>query len=171
VVYQGGALFSGLDVGENVALELREVLQMPASEIDERVRWALDAVGLGDTSPRLQPEELSGGMKKRLAVARAIAPRPEVIFYDEPTSGLDPVNSARIFGLIEDLHRRYHATSIVVSHDVNGVSAIADRMVLLSRGLIVFDGPPRDFHASTHPVVLAFRAQSPGMAAVGRPPA
>lgn len=162
VVYQFGALFSGLDVGENVALELREVLRLPAKEVDERVRWALDAVGLAETNPRLQPEELSGGMKKRLAVARAIAPRPEVIFYDEPTSGLDPLNSARILKLIADLQASLGVTSVVVTHDVRGACAISDRLVFLSGGVVAFDGPPDGFLASTDPRVVAYRESVAG---------
>jgi phospholipid/cholesterol/gamma-HCH transport system ATP-binding protein len=165
VVYQGGALFSGLDVGENVALELREVLHLPAREIEERVRWALEAVGLADTNPRLQPEELSGGMKKRLAVARAIAPRPEVIFYDEPTSGLDPLNSARILKLIDELRQRLGVTSVVVTHDVHGACAIADRIVFLSGGVVAYDGPPAGFRTSDDPRVVAYRSSVAGPAA------
>jgi len=167
VVYQGGALFSGLDVGENVALELREVLRLPAAEIAARVHWALDAVGLGDTNPRLQPEELSGGMKKRLAVARAIAPHPEVIFYDEPTSGLDPLNSARILHLISELRERLGVTSVVVTHDVHGACAISDRILFLSGGRLAFDGPPDGFLASTDPRVAAFCASVAGPTPAG----
>ena len=162
VVYQGGALFSGMNVGENIALELKEVLHLPDDEIERRVRWSLEAVGLGDVNPSLSPHELSGGMKKRLSVARAIAPKPEVIFYDEPTSGLDPLNSARILGLIDELHKSLHATSVVVTHDLRGACKISDRIVLLSGGKIVFDGPPSKFVASTDPVVVAFRSSAPG---------
>ncbi len=167
VVYQSGALFSGLDVGENVALELREVLHLPAAEIARRVRWALDAVGLGETDPRLQPEELSGGMKKRLAVARAIAPHPEVIFYDEPTSGLDPLNSARILHLISAMKARLGVTSVVVTHDVHGACAISDRILFLSGGVLAFDGPPDEFQRSTDPRVAAFRSSVAGPTPAG----
>ncbi len=162
VVYQGGALFSGMNVGENIALELKEVLHLPNDEIERRVRWSLDAVGLGDVNPALSPHELSGGMKKRLSVARAIAPKPEVIFYDEPTSGLDPLNSARILSLIDDLHQRLHVTSVVVTHDLRGACKISDRIVLLYAGKIAFDGAPSKFIRSTDPVVVAFRSSAPG---------
>jgi phospholipid/cholesterol/gamma-HCH transport system ATP-binding protein len=165
VVYQGGALFSGMNVGENIALELTEVLKLGADEVAARVKEALEAVGLGSVDPRMAPEELSGGMKKRLSVARAIAPRPEILFYDEPTSGLDPINSARILRLIDDLHDRYHATSIVVTHDVRGACEISDRIVLLHEGLVAFDGPPVAFLASPDPVVVAFRSLAAGPAA------
>ena len=165
VVYQGGALFSGMNVGENIALELKEVLKLPDAEIARRVRWSLDAVGLGDVNPELSPHELSGGMKKRLSVARAIAPKPEVIFYDEPTSGLDPLNSARILGLIDELHKSLHVTSVVVTHDLRGACKISDRIVLLNAGEIAFDGPPSKFVTSDDPVVVAFRSSAPGFEA------
>lgn len=162
VVYQGGALFSGLNVGENIALELKEVLHLPDAEIDRRVRESLEAVGLAEVNLSMSPSELSGGMKKRLAVARAIAPKPEMIFYDEPTSGLDPLNSAKILGLIDDLHVRLHVTSVVVTHDVRGACKIADRIVFLAGGQVAFDGPPSKFVASTTPVVVTFRTSAAG---------
>lgn len=162
VVYQGGALYSGLNVGENIALELKEVLHLPNDEIDRRVRDSLVAVGLGDVNIALSPDELSGGMKKRLAVARAIAPKPEMIFYDEPTSGLDPLNSARVLALIDDLHVRLHVTSVVVTHDVRGACKIADRIVFLAGGKIAFDGAPSKFIASADPLVVTFRSSAPG---------
>lgn len=163
VVYQGGALFSGLNVGENIALELDEVLRLPRDEIARRVRESLEAVGLADVAPTASPDSLSGGMRKRLAVARAIAPRPELIVYDEPTSGLDPLNSARIFALIRTLHDRFQVTSVVVTHDVQGACSIANRILLLSRGRIAFDGPPAQFRASNDPVVMAYRAAAAGI--------
>ena len=101
-------------------------------------------------------------MKKRLAVVRAIAPNPELIFYDEPTSGLDPLNSARILGLIDDLHVRLHVTSVVVTHDVRGAWKIADRIVFLAGGKIALDGPPSKFVVSTDPSVVAFRTSAAG---------
>ncbi len=162
VVYQQGALYSGMTVAENIALALKEVLHLRKDEVAERIRESLEAVGLGGTDPRMNPAELSGGMKKRLAVARAVAPRPEVLFYDEPTSGLDPLNSARILGLIQSLHDRLRVTSIVVTHDVLGACGISDRIVLLSDGRLVFDGTPAEFLASEVPVVVAFRESAPG---------
>src|SRR5207253_812029 len=157
VVYQGSALYSGLTAEENVALELREILKLPEDEIESRVKESLDAAGLEDVDPKLLPDELSGGMKKRLAVARAIAPHPEVIFYDEPTSGLDPINSARILELIQDLHERASATSVIVTHDLRGASEIANRLVLLAGGHIVFDGTPEEFEKSDDKDVKAYR--------------
>ena len=167
VVYQGSALFSGMSVEENVALELREILKLPEDEIEKRVKESLDAAGLEDVDRKLLPDELSGGMKKRLAVARAIAPRPEVIFYDEPTSGLDPINSARVLELIQGLHKKAAATSVVVTHDLRGARKIASRLVLLAGGHIVFDGTPDEFMKSEDKDVIAYRA---AVAAVVDPP-
>ena len=162
VVYQQGALYSGMTVAENIALALKEVLHLRKEEVAERIRESLEAVGLGGTDPATNPVDLSGGMKKRLAVARAVAPRPEVLFYDEPTSGLDPLNSARILGLIQSLHDRLGVTSIVVTHDVLGACGISNRIVLLSDGRLIFDGTPAEFLLSEIPVVVAFRESAPG---------
>jgi phospholipid/cholesterol/gamma-HCH transport system ATP-binding protein len=157
VVYQMGALFSGLDVAGNIALELREVLHLPEDEIERRIQSSLQAVGLSEIDPKQMPDELSGGMKKRLAVARAIAPKPELVVYDEPVSGLDPINSARVLDLIRDLHDQLGVTSIVVTHDVLGACRIATRLLLLSGGVFVFDGTPERFLASREEDVAAFR--------------
>jgi phospholipid/cholesterol/gamma-HCH transport system ATP-binding protein len=166
VVYQSGALFSARTVAENVELELREVLRLPEDEIERRVRRSLEAVGLAEVDPNLLPDELSGGMRKRLAVARAIAPEPEAVFYDEPTSGLDPINSARILSLIGELDESYGVTSLVVTHDVRGAMAIADRMVLLAKGRIAFDGPPDAFAASEDAAVVEYLDAAPGFAPI-----
>jgi phospholipid/cholesterol/gamma-HCH transport system ATP-binding protein len=157
VVYQMGALFSGLDAAGNIALELREVLHLPEDEIERRVHDSLGAVGLGDLDPKKMPEDLSGGMKKRLAVARAIAPNPELVVYDEPVSGLDPINSARILDLIRELHDRRGNTSILVTHDVLGACRISTRICLLSGGRFVYDGPPHGFLESRDKDVAEFR--------------
>jgi phospholipid/cholesterol/gamma-HCH transport system ATP-binding protein len=164
IVYQSSALYSGLTVEENVALELREVLKLPEADVARRVRRSLEAVGLGDTDPSLLPEALSGGMRKRLAVARAIAPEPEVLFYDEPTSGLDPILSARILALIGDLDESYGVTSLVVTHDVRGATGIADRILLLAGGRIAFDGAPGEFESSGAKEVRAYLDAAPGFA-------
>ncbi len=167
VVYQAGALYSALTVAENIALELKEVLELPKKEIEQRIRESLDAVGLSDVDPDLLPDELSGGMKKRLAVARAIAPHPEMIFYDEPTSGLDPINSARILTLIRELHDQMGATSVVVTHDLKGASAISNRVVLIADGKAAFDGTPDAFLTTKQENVVAFRAAAPSFADFG----
>jgi len=157
VVYQMGALFSGLDAAGNIALELREVLRLPEDEIERRVKDSLEAVGLADLDPHKMPEDLSGGMKKRLAVARAIAPKPELIVYDEPVSGLDPINSARILELIKELHDKLGNTGIVVTHDVLGACRMSTRICLLSGGRFVYDGPPQGFFESSRKEVVVFR--------------
>jgi phospholipid/cholesterol/gamma-HCH transport system ATP-binding protein len=164
VVYQGGALFSALNVGENVALALTEILGLPPDEIKKRVRESIEAVGLSDLKLEQMTDELSGGMKKRVAVARAIAPKPEFIVYDEPTSGLDPPNSVRIFTLIKELHDRLKVSSLVVTHDVGGACRIANRIVLLADGNIAFDGTPDQFLASDQANVAEFRASSESLA-------
>ncbi len=168
VVLQNSALYSGMTVEENIALELSEVLDLPQAEIDKRVKESLAAVGLEEVKPDQAPDELSGGMKKRVAVARAVAPHPEMIFYDEPTSGLDPMNSARILDLIHDLHVKQGVTSIVVTHDIDGASKIAGRIVLLAKGKVAFDGTPEEFAKSSDPAVDAFRKAAPGFAASRR---
>jgi phospholipid/cholesterol/gamma-HCH transport system ATP-binding protein len=170
VVYQAGALFSALSVEENVALVLREVMDLPEAEVRARVDDALEAVGLGDVDRTLPPVSLSGGMKKRLAVARAIAPRPELVFYDEPTSGLDPFNSARVLELIRELHDERHVTSIVVTHDVAGACAVSSRVGLIVNGRFAYVGPPAGFLASRDPDVLAYlQAATPLLPAAASP--
>ena len=157
VVFQGSAIYSGLTVEENVALELREIWKLSEKEIAVRVKEALAAVGLEEVDPALVPDELSGGMKKRLAVARAIATKPEVIFYDEPTSGLDPINSGRILELIVEMHRQTAATSVIVTHDLRGACKIANRIILLADHLVAFDGTPEAFITSKEQAVEAYR--------------
>jgi phospholipid/cholesterol/gamma-HCH transport system ATP-binding protein len=156
VVFQGGALYGALNVAENVALVPRELLSLSEEDIARRVDESLVAVGLGDVDRDLLPASLSGGMKKRLAVARAIATHPELILYDEPTSGLDPFNSALVLGLIRRLHDERGVTSIVVTHDVQGACSIADRVGVLVGGRLVFLGSPRELLRSSHPGVLPF---------------
>jgi phospholipid/cholesterol/gamma-HCH transport system ATP-binding protein len=161
VVFQDSALYNALTVRENIALELTEVLDLDDDEVEQRVTESLEAVGLSDIDPDEKPRELSGGMRKRLAVARAVAPKPEVIVYDEPTSGLDPPNSARIFALIQALHDRLGVTSILVTHDIPGACEIASRVVFLADGVVAFDGPPEGFLASDDERIAAFRVSSP----------
>jgi phospholipid/cholesterol/gamma-HCH transport system ATP-binding protein len=156
VVFQGGALYGALTVAENVALVLHELHHLPAATIARRVDEALEAVGLGSIDRAMMPGELSGGMKKRLAVARAIATRPDLILYDEPTSGLDPHNSALVLGLIRRLHDERGVTSVVVTHDVMGACSIAQRIGVLVKGRLVFLGLPADLLASRDPAVLPF---------------
>ena len=135
MVFQSAALFDSLSVYENIAYPIREHERWQEARITERVAWCLEAVGLAGVE-KLLPAELSGGMRKRVGVARAIAMGPRVILYDEPTTGLDPANSRRIGELIQSLQRELGATSVVVTHDLELAFAIADRVALLKQGRI-----------------------------------
>jgi phospholipid/cholesterol/gamma-HCH transport system ATP-binding protein len=157
MVFQGAALFDSLSVADNVAYGLRVEGSrgMAPDAVRERVAWALTAVGLADAGP-LMPSELSGGMRKRVGVARTIALRPEVLLYDEPTTGLDPINSARIGDLIVALRDELKVTSVVVTHDVTLAARIADRMALLDAGKVAALGPAASVMGSTDPLVREF---------------
>ncbi len=156
-VFQGAALFDSLSVFENVAYPLREHLQWPAARIRERVSSCLESVGLRGIDGRM-PAELSGGMRKRVGVARAIALEPKAILYDEPTTGLDPSNSRRIGELILALRSRLDVTSLVVTHDLNLCFAISDRVVLLEDGRLVAGGSAEEFRSSPLREVREFLA-------------
>jgi phospholipid/cholesterol/gamma-HCH transport system ATP-binding protein len=157
MVFQGAALFDSLTVADNVAygLKVQGRRGMKPDAVRERVAWALSAVGLADTGD-LMPSELSGGMRKRIGVARTIALRPEVVLYDEPTTGLDPINSARIGDLIAQLRAELNVTSVVVTHDLTLASRIADRIALLHDGRVIAIGPVATINASTDPIVREF---------------
>ncbi|HYO11019.1 MAG TPA: ABC transporter ATP-binding protein [Tepidisphaeraceae bacterium] len=154
-LFQMGALFDSLTVAENVAFPVVEHTHKPAEEIAAIVKTKLRQIGLPDAGPKM-PGELSGGQKKRVALARAIALDPEVILYDEPTTGLDPVRSDVINELILKLQRELHVTSIVVTHDMNSAFKVADRIVMLHEGRIVFDGTPDEIQKSEDPDVKRF---------------
>jgi phospholipid/cholesterol/gamma-HCH transport system ATP-binding protein len=143
MVFQGAALFDFLSVYENVAFAIREHKDWPEDRIRETVRTKLATVGLEGTE-HLLPEELSGGMKKRVGLARAIAIDPEVILYDEPTTGLDPVTSDTINSLILHCQRELQTTSIVVTHDMASAYKVGDRLVMLDQGRLIADGSPDD---------------------------
>jgi phospholipid/cholesterol/gamma-HCH transport system ATP-binding protein len=155
MVFQGSALFDSLSVYENVAYPLREHLHLSEASVRDRVRECLAAVGLPGIDAGL-PGELSGGMRKRVGVARAIALEPEVIFYDEPTTGLDPANARRIGELIVELKQRLRVTSVVVTHDLELCFAVSDRLGLLKGGRIVAEGSVSEMRDSTQPDVQAF---------------
>jgi phospholipid/cholesterol/gamma-HCH transport system ATP-binding protein len=146
MLFQGSALFDSISVGANVAYGLHEHFykQMNEAEIAERVAWALGLVGLPGIED-MRPADLSGGMKKRVGLARAIAIKPEVILYDEPTTGLDPINTTRINHLITGLKRALNITSIVVTHDMASAFLISDRLAMVHRGRIVAEGTPDQF--------------------------
>jgi phospholipid/cholesterol/gamma-HCH transport system ATP-binding protein len=149
MLFQGAALFDSIDVGENIAYGLREHFDWSEEKIRDRVRECLEWVGLPGVEA-LMPASLSGGMRKRVGLARAIAPGPEVILYDEPTTGLDPANTRRINELIRSLQARLRCTSIVITHDMESVYAVADRVGLVSQQRIPFvvgiDEARRDPH-------------------------
>jgi phospholipid/cholesterol/gamma-HCH transport system ATP-binding protein len=163
-LFQGAALFDSLDVYENVAFGLRENCRMREPSIREIVKQRLREVGLPWTAARKQPSELSGGMKKRVALARALAMSPEVMFYDEPTTGLDPVMSDIINELILETRSRQPVTSIVVTHDMTTVRRVADRIVMLyplprlgpHESQIVFQGTAEEAFACPDPRVHDF---------------
>jgi phospholipid/cholesterol/gamma-HCH transport system ATP-binding protein len=146
ILFQSGALFNSMTVGENVALPLREHTDLDEDTIDIIVRIKLELVGLR-TAMDLMPAEISGGMKKRAGLARAIALDPEILFYDEPSAGLDPVTSAEIDRLIIDLSRKLGVTSVVVTHEMDSAFRIADRMAMLDRGRMLMVGDRAEFEA------------------------
>jgi phospholipid/cholesterol/gamma-HCH transport system ATP-binding protein len=155
IVFQYAALFDYLTVEQNVAFGLERQHQLPASKIREVVRERLDWVGL-DGVGRLYPSQLSGGMRKRVGLARALATNPEIVLFDEPTSGLDPVTAYQIDSLISRLNRELNLTAVVVSHDVNSVMRVADRVAMLADGQIVVVDTPDAVVADPHPQVQAF---------------
>ena len=144
ILFQSGALFNSMTVGENVALPLREHTDLDEDTIDIIVKIKLELVGLREASDRM-PAELSGGMKKRAGLARAIALDPEVLFYDEPSAGLDPVTSAEIDQLIMDLSNKLGVTSVVVTHEMDSAFRIARRMTMLDRGRVLKVGTLEEF--------------------------
>jgi phospholipid/cholesterol/gamma-HCH transport system ATP-binding protein len=159
VVFQNGALFDSMTVGENVALALVEHSSLSEKEIAGRVAEALDLVGLAGTED-LSPSELSGGMRKRVGLARAIVYRPQFILYDEPTTGLDPIMAANINQMIIDLNRKLNTTSVIVTHDMVSAQKVSDRIVMLHSGKIICSGTPREIMNSEHPVVNQFVKES-----------
>jgi phospholipid/cholesterol/gamma-HCH transport system ATP-binding protein len=155
VLFQSGALFNSMSVADNVALPLREHTDLPEETIEIMVKIKLELVGLREHAEKM-PSELSGGMKKRAGLARAIALDPKVLFYDEPSAGLDPVTSAEIDQLIIDLNHKLGVTSVVVTHEMDSAFRIADRMVLLDRGKFIVSGTPSEMRDSTDPLVRQF---------------
>ena len=155
MLFQQGALFDSLTVAENVAYGLREHELVPPEGIDEPVRRALGMVGLEGTE-RLMPAELSGGMRKRAALARALVLEPRALLYDEPTTGLDPVVAAKINHLIRDLQGRLKITSVVVTHDLGSAFFVADRIAFLHEGRIRFIGTPDEARADHDPALREF---------------
>lgn len=160
MLFQGGALLNSLTVKDNIALPLREHTKLDEKIIGMIVKMKLELVGLRDFE-HLKPAQLSGGMQKRVALARALALDPEIVFYDEPTSGLDPVVAGVIDRLISDLSKRLGITSVVVTHDTRSAFRIADKIVVLYRGKVVAEGSPEEIRGSTDPLVRQFLSGSP----------
>ncbi len=158
--FQGGALFGSMTVGENVALPLREHTKLENSTIEIMLRLKLEQVGLAGFEYYM-PSQLSGGMKKRAAVARALAMDPEILFFDEPSAGLDPIIAAGIDQLILELKQAFRMTIIVVTHELASAYLIADRMVLIDKGNLVANGTVAEMRASTQPRVRQFLDRVP----------
>ena len=155
MVFQGSALFDSLSVEENVAYALREHTDWDGERIRARVREALYLVGLNDVE-RMQPAELSGGMRKRVAVARAIALPPRILLYVEPTTGLDPSNVEKVNELILDLKHKLGVTSVVVTHDMPSALKVSDRLAMLREGRIAAIGSPEEIQATHHSLIRDF---------------
>lgn len=158
--FQSSALFDSMTVGDNVSLPLREHTKLDKSVIDIVVKMKLELVGLRGFED-LMPSQLSGGMRKRVGLARAIAMDPEIVFYDEPTAGLDPIVSGVIDKLILDLSKKLSITSVVVTHDMKSVFSIADRIAMLYEGKVLEVGSPEEIRNSKNPMVRQFIAGSP----------
>jgi len=155
LVFQGSALFDSLSVGENVAFALREHTTLDEAAITDRVRESLDLVGLGPIEA-MEPADLSGGMRKRVAVARAIALPPSILLYDEPTTGLDPTNVEKVTDLILALKIKLGVTSVVVTHDMASALKVSDRLAMLHQGRMAAVGTPAEIQATHHSLIRDF---------------
>lgn len=161
MVFQSAALFDYMNVESNVLFGIRRQLKLKDKQQRELAREALSRVGL-EGNERKMPSELSGGMRKRVGIARALALRPQVMLYDEPTTGLDPITTYTIDGLMLSLRKELGMTSLVVSHDVSSVFRVADRVAFLHKGELVFVGTPEEFAADEHAAIqeLVHKAQA-----------
>ena len=155
MVFQFGALFDSMTVGENISLALQKLTKLNENEIQQRVHNSLEEVGMAGTD-NLMPAELSGGMKKRVGIARAIAIKPAYLFYDEPTTGLDPVMTDSINRLIRKFQDTGEVTSVIITHEMRTVYDVADRVLLLHEGRIQYDGSPDTINNVDDPVVQQF---------------
>ncbi len=158
ILFQNGALFDSLSVYDNVSFSLKEQLQLPKSELDSRVESLLKSVGLSMEHSTKMPSELSGGQRKRVALARAIALKPSIMMYDEPTTGLDPLTTDMVTKLIRDVSIENNLTSIVISHDTHVVFTVAEHIAFLKDGMIKYVGPPKGVFKEKDPDVQAFFA-------------
>jgi len=154
-LFQGNALFDSMSVFENVAFPLREHTRLSEEEIEGRVREKLKLVGLEGTD-WMMPDKLSGGMRKRVALARAVILEPEALLYDEPTTGLDPITTRWVSTLMRNIHESLKITSVIVTHNIQSALAVADRMAFLYRGRIKFVGTPQEIKECGDPIVEEF---------------
>ncbi len=154
-LFQDGALFDSMTVGENVAFGLKYLTDVPPADYPKVVKEKLALVGLKDVE-HLNPSELSGGMRKRVSLARVLAVNPKCILYDEPTTGLDPIMSDIISELILDLKHKLGVTSVVITHDMNSAFKIADKIAFLHEGRILMEGTPEEFRRTDNPYVKQF---------------
>ncbi len=159
MLFQEAALFDSMTVGENVAFPLREHTRMKEKEIRETVADRLRSVGLTGVEEKM-PSELSGGMRKRVGLARAIALRPQIVLFDEPTTGLDPVMTEAINRLIIETQKNFNLTAIVISHDIQSIFTVGHRIAMLYEGKIIAYGTPDELKASRNPVIVQFLAGS-----------
>lgn len=155
MLFQEGALFDSMSVGENVAFPIREHKRMSLVEIEKLVCEKLSLVGLSGIEEKM-PSELSGGMRKRVALARAIALDPDIMLFDEPTTGLDPIMSAAIDHLIIETQKRFQMTCVVISHDIQSVFRIAHNIAMLYEGQIIEGGTPEVFRQSSNKIIQDF---------------
>ncbi len=155
LVFQGGALFDSMSVGENVAFVLNEFMDLDKKTVDDRVADALALVGLKDVQD-LMPSQLSGGMRKRVSLARVLCMEPQIILYDEPTSEVDPITAAALNNLIIEMRDKLKVTSIVVTHDMNMAYRVADSIAMFYHGQVIADGTVDEIRNSKHPVVHQF---------------
>jgi len=155
MVFQFGALFDSFTVGENIGLALRKLTKLSENDIKKKILSSLEEVDMSDAET-LMPSELSGGMKKRIGIARAIAIEPDYLFYDEPTTGLDPIMTDSINRLITKFQKKNKVTSLIVTHEMRTVYDVAERVIMLDNGRIVFDGLPNDIEKSDEKIVQQF---------------
>lgn len=163
MVFQGGALFDSMNVEENVGFVLNEFMKLDRKAVRKKVEESLALVGLQHIEGML-PSELSGGMKKRVSLARILCMEPKIILYDEPTTGVDPITADAINNLIVQLSRKLKVTSIVVTHDMNSAYKVADSIAMFYHGRVIAEGTPEEIRHTTHPVVKQFiygEAQGP----------
>ena len=155
-LFQSGALYDSMTVKQNLEFPLRRIRkELTESEINEKINEALENVGLADALNKM-PSQLSGGMRKRISLARTIVVDPAIMLYDEPTTGLDPVTSDEISSLINEIKKKYKTSSIIITHDIECAKATADRIIMLQDGEVYFEGKIADFDHSTDPLIKSF---------------